>query len=99
MLVPRKAIIELGRLIEGEETVAFQQREGHLIFTVGGRTLASKIVEAQFPAFEKVIAVTGDKKVTVGREALQQRDPAREPALVRAQPGGQAEPRRRGSSS
>jgi DNA polymerase-3 subunit beta len=29
------------------------------------------MVEAQFPAFEKVVAVTGDKKVTVGREALQ----------------------------
>ena len=41
------------------------------VFGIGGRTLASKQVEAQFPAFEKVIAVTGDKKVNVGREALQ----------------------------
>ena len=71
VLVPRKAITELERLIEGEETVAFQPGDGHLIFTVGGRTLASKMVEAQFPAYEKVVAVTGDKKVTVGREALQ----------------------------
>jgi DNA polymerase-3 subunit beta len=44
--------------------------ESHLIFTVGGRTLASKTVEAQFPAFEKVIAVTGDKTVVLGREVL-----------------------------
>jgi DNA polymerase-3 subunit beta len=74
VLVPRKAISELGRLIEeagGEESVSFQQGEGHLIFGVAGRTLASKQVEAQFPAFEKVIAVTGDKKVNVGREPLQ----------------------------
>jgi DNA polymerase-3 subunit beta len=28
------------------------------------------MVEAQFPAFEKVIAVTGDKKVSLSREAL-----------------------------
>jgi DNA polymerase-3 subunit beta len=74
VLVPRKAIAELPRLIEDlgeEETVSFQQGEGHISFAAGGRTLASKIVEAQFPAFEKVVAVTGDKKVTVGREALQ----------------------------
>lgn len=74
VLVPRKAISELARLIEdagGEASVSFQQGDGHLIFGIGGRTLASKQVEAQFPAFEKVIAVTGDKKVSVGRELLQ----------------------------
>jgi DNA polymerase-3 subunit beta len=70
VLVPRKAIMELGRLIEGEESVGFQRAEGHLIFTAGGRTLASKLVEAQFPAYEKVITVTGDKKLDLGREAL-----------------------------
>ncbi len=71
VLVPRKAIVELGRLIEGEETVSFQQAEGHLLFSVGGRMLASKLVEAQFPAYEKVITVTGDKKLDLGREAFQ----------------------------
>jgi len=73
VLVPRKAISELERLIEeigSEETVSFQQGDGHLIFTAGGRTLASKAVEAQFPAYEKVVGVTGDKKVTVGRDVL-----------------------------
>jgi DNA polymerase-3 subunit beta len=73
VLVPRKAISELERLIEeigGDETVTFLQSEGHLVFTAGGRTLASKMVEAQFPAYEKVVGVTGDKKVTVGREVL-----------------------------
>jgi len=73
VLVPRKAITEIARLIEdmgGEEVVSFHQGEGHLIFTTGGRTLASKMVEAQFPAYEKVVGVTGDKKVSVGREVL-----------------------------
>ena len=74
VLVPRKAITELARLIEqagSEETVSFQQGDGHLIFGIAGRTLASKQVEAQFPAFEKVIAVAGDKRVSLAREALQ----------------------------
>jgi DNA polymerase-3 subunit beta len=74
VLVPRKAITELARLTEevgAEETVTFQQGESHLVFNVAGRTLASKMVEAQFPAYEKVVGVSGDKKVTVAREALQ----------------------------
>jgi DNA polymerase-3 subunit beta len=74
VLVPRKAITEIGRLVEemgAEDQVSFQQGDGHLIFAAGGRTLASKVVEAQFPAYEKVVGVSGDKKVSVGRELLQ----------------------------
>ena len=40
------------------------------MFAVGGRTLASKMIEGQFPAFEKVIALTGDKVVALERERL-----------------------------
>jgi DNA polymerase-3 subunit beta len=70
VLVPRKAIQELSRLLETEAAASFQQIENHLVFTVGDRTLASKTIEGQFPAFEKVIATAGDKTVTVGRETL-----------------------------
>jgi DNA polymerase-3 subunit beta len=70
VLVPRKAIHELGRLLEGEETALFQQVENHLVFTVGERMMASKTIEGQFPAFEKVIALTGDKVVALDRERL-----------------------------
>jgi DNA polymerase-3 subunit beta len=71
VLVPRKAIAEIARLIEGEEVVSFQQADGHLVFAIGGRTLASKMVEAQFPSFEKVVAVSGDKKLQLERAMLQ----------------------------
>jgi DNA polymerase-3 subunit beta len=70
VLVPRKAIHELDRLLEGEEALTFQQVENHLIFSAGGRTLASKMIDAQFPAFEKVITISGDKTVEINREAL-----------------------------
>jgi DNA polymerase-3 subunit beta len=70
VLVPRKAIHELARLLEGQEKVTFQQVETHMVFSAGGRTLASKTIEGQFPAFEKVIAIVGDKKVNISREAL-----------------------------
>lgn len=70
VLVPRKAIGELQRLLEGEEAATFQEVDSHLVFTVGGRVLASKKIEGQFPAFEKVITVTGDKVVKLPKEPL-----------------------------
>jgi len=68
--VPRKAIHEISRLLEQEEGAIFQQVEGHLVFQAGGRTLASKTIEGQFPAYEKVVAISGDKTLTLNREAL-----------------------------
>jgi DNA polymerase-3 subunit beta len=70
VLVPRKAIYELARLLETEDSATFQQVENHLVFAVGGRILASKMIEGQFPAFEKVIGITGDKALSLDRESL-----------------------------
>lgn len=70
VLIPRKAIQELARLLEGEAAATFQQVDNHLTFSVGGRLLASKMIEGNFPAFEKVIGVSGDKVVNLERERL-----------------------------
>jgi DNA polymerase III subunit beta len=70
VLVPRKAIQELARLLETEDSATFQQVDNHLVFGVGTRVLSSKMIEGQFPAFEKVIALTGDKKVDLHRDGL-----------------------------
>jgi DNA polymerase-3 subunit beta len=70
LLVPRKAIHELSRLLELGEHVTFRQHENHLLFLVGDRLLASKTIEGQFPAFEKVVAFIGDKTVTLDRDQL-----------------------------
>jgi DNA polymerase-3 subunit beta len=70
VLIPRKAIHEIARLLESGDAATFQQVENHLVFVVGGRTLASKMIEGQFPAFEKVIGITGDKVVSLERERL-----------------------------
>jgi DNA polymerase-3 subunit beta len=68
VLVPRKAILEIAKLLEGEEAVLFQEVENHLLFTIGSRTLASKTIEGQFPAFEKVISAAADKEMTLDRD-------------------------------
>src|SRR5262245_30733348 len=65
VLVPRKAIHELGRLLELGESASFRQVENHLVFEVGDRVLSSKMTEGQFPAFEKVISASGDKALVL----------------------------------
>lgn len=70
VLVPRKAIHELARLLEGDEPVVFQELENHLLFSVGARALATKTIEGQFPAYEKVIAASADKHAVLDRETL-----------------------------
>lgn len=68
VLVPRKAIHELARLLDGDDGVLFQESDNHLLFSVAGRTLASKTIEGQFPAYEKVVAVAADKHAGLDRE-------------------------------
>jgi DNA polymerase-3 subunit beta len=69
-LVPRKAVQELTRLLEGEGDISFSQTDQHLLFRIGRRVLASKVVEGQFPVFETVVSVQGDKVVLVDREKM-----------------------------
>lgn len=70
VLVPRKAVTELQRLLEDEDSATFRQVENHLVFTVGEHLLASKMIDGQFPTYEKVINIVSDKKVVLERDRL-----------------------------
>jgi DNA polymerase III subunit beta len=71
VILPRKTLAELGRLLaEGDGDVEFEKGENHLFFTVGGRLLISRMIDGQFPAFERVIPKTNDKRVEFERDRL-----------------------------
>ena len=53
-IVPKKTLTELRNLGKGEEML-FAQDKNHLFFKVGHRVLASRVIEGQFPSYEKVI--------------------------------------------
>ncbi|MGE0640695.1 MAG: DNA polymerase III subunit beta [Thermoanaerobaculia bacterium] len=69
VLVPRKALQELLRM-EGDDKVSFRRGEHHLAFTVGGREMTCRVLEGNFPDYERVIARGNDKKAIVDRKAL-----------------------------
>ncbi|MEL7058500.1 MAG: DNA polymerase III subunit beta [Acidobacteriota bacterium] len=68
VLVPRKALQELGR-VEGE-ALELRRGEHHLSFTVGRRQLICRILEGTFPDYQRVIATDNDKIVAVDRKLL-----------------------------
>jgi len=71
VILPRKTLLELGRLLaDGEGDIRYERGENHLFFDVGGRVLISRVIDAQFPAFERVIPKGNDKHVDFERERI-----------------------------
>ncbi len=71
VILPRKTLSELSRLLaEGEGDVSFEKGENHLFFEVGGRLLISRMIDGQFPAFERVVPKSNDKRVEFDRDRL-----------------------------
>ncbi len=71
VILPRKTLLELGRLLaEGEGDILYERGENHLFFTLGDRLLISRMIDGQFPAFERVIPKNNDKHVEFDRDRL-----------------------------
>jgi DNA polymerase III subunit beta len=71
VILPRKTLLELGRLLaEGEGEILYERGENHLFFTLGERLLISRMIDGQFPAFERVIPKNNDKHVEFDRDRL-----------------------------
>jgi DNA polymerase-3 subunit beta len=71
VILPRKTLLELGRLLtESDGDIHYERGENHLFFDVGGRLLISRMIDGQFPAFERVIPKSNDKRVEFDRDRL-----------------------------
>jgi len=73
VILPKKTVAELGRLLldtDGDGDIQYERQENHLFFTVGNRVLISRMIEAQFPAYERVVPKGTDKVVEFERERL-----------------------------
>ena len=71
VILPKKTLGELGRLlIDGDGDVSYERGENHLFFDVGGRLLISRMIDGQFPAYERVIPKANDKHIEFERDRL-----------------------------
>ena len=71
IILPKKTLQELGRLLaESQEPVTLTRSENHLFFEAGGRMLISRVIDGQFPAYDRVIPRTNDKRIEFDRDRL-----------------------------
>ena len=72
-ILPKKTLWELARLLDDDPVdVTHECSENHLFFNMGGRQLVSRKIDAQFPAYERVIPTGNDKRIEFERERLTQ---------------------------
>jgi DNA polymerase-3 subunit beta len=70
-ILPKKTLGELARLLsESDGDIAYERGENHLFFEVGGRLLISRMIDGQFPAYERVIPKGNDKHIEFERDRL-----------------------------
>jgi DNA polymerase-3 subunit beta len=70
-ILPKKTLGELARLLaEGESAINYERGENHLFFNVGDRVLISRMIDGQFPAYERVIPKANDKHIEFERDRL-----------------------------
>ena len=71
VILPKKTLLELGKLLsEADSDIRYERGENHLFFAVGDRVLISRMIDGQFPAYERVIPKGNDKEIEFERERL-----------------------------
>jgi DNA polymerase-3 subunit beta len=71
VILPKKTLGELARLLaDGDGDVGYERGENHLFFQVGDRKLISRMIDGQFPAYERVIPKGNDKHIEFERDRL-----------------------------
>lgn len=72
-IIPARALQELNRMLapEAEDTpVKVQASSQRIMFEAGPYRLLSRLIEGQFPNYERIIPAESERTITVNREAL-----------------------------
>jgi DNA polymerase-3 subunit beta len=67
-IIPARAMNELLRLASDEEPVTVSLAAGQARFEVGKTTMVTRLLEGQFPNYERVIPTSFDRKLTLETE-------------------------------
>jgi DNA polymerase III subunit beta len=64
-IIPARAMNELLRLASDEDTISISLAPGQARFGVGTTTMVTRLLEGQFPNYERVIPTSFDRKLTL----------------------------------
>jgi DNA polymerase III subunit beta len=70
VIVPRKGVLELQRLLTGEETVELVIGTNHVRAQVGNIRFTSKLIDGRFPEYGRVIPAAPTRKIGADRDVL-----------------------------
>ena len=70
VLVPSRALGELGRLLGDAEEVTLRLGERDASFEIGDVRLSTRLIEGEFPNYRGLIPASHPNRLTVGREVL-----------------------------
>ena len=73
IIVPRKAVMELGRLLEGgDSSVKLELSGSHIRLHSDELIFTSKLIDGKYPDYRRVIPSPSNNEITVERELLRQ---------------------------
>ena len=71
-LIPKKALAELMKLVEDEEsTFSFSVKNNHLAFMQGDQVIVSRKIDGKFPNYQQVIPSDNKLQVRINRDVFQ----------------------------
>ncbi|HEX4051243.1 MAG TPA: DNA polymerase III subunit beta [Steroidobacteraceae bacterium] len=70
IIVPRKGVLELQRLLDGEGEITIELGSNHIRIQIGEVRLTSKLIDGKFPEYSRVIPLNPPRVMSGPREAL-----------------------------
>lgn len=71
IVLPKLVLLEISRLEEGEEVLfSLQEKEKQVVFGIDSVVLSSRLLEGEYPDFEKIIPKSSTLKVRIDKEDL-----------------------------
>ncbi len=73
VIIPRKGVLELLKLLgQSDDKVTVSLGQNHICVESADYKLISKLIDGQFPDYDRVIPKNGDKVITLNRDSLKQ---------------------------
>jgi DNA polymerase-3 subunit beta len=69
-IVPARALVELGRIAQGEGELQLGVHENQVVFTTDGTVLTTRRIDGQFPNYSQLFPETFEHELTIPRDEL-----------------------------
>lgn len=73
IIVPRAVLYELTKIGESSDEVqlSYEKESNQIIFTIGDTTLSSRVIEGEFPDYEKIIPTSSLSSISIDKSELE----------------------------